>query len=217
MTRHQVGGVVLAGGLSRRMGGVEKALLTLGGQPLIAHAVNRLKPQVASLILNANGDPARFAALKLEVVADQTDERPGPLAGILTALDWFAAHAPNIETVASLPADTPFAPRDLVDRLSAALANDAKAGVAVAQSRGRRHPVIALWKIETVDTIRASLARDERKAEAMIDRLAAVAVPFADLEIGGEIVDPFFNINTPDDHGAAETMLRALDRHRGTA
>lgn len=204
-----VAGVLLAGGLSRRMGGAEKALMMLAGRPLIAHAARRLAPQVASLILNANGDPARFAALALPVVPDETADRPGPLAGVRAALRWFANDAPPIPFVVSLPADTPFLPPDLVSRLRGGLAAAPGAPVAVAQSRGRRHPVIALWTLEAADAIAAALARGERKAEAMIDRLRAVAVPFPDLEIAGRAVDPFFNINTPDDLAIAEQILAA--------
>lgn len=206
-----IGGVLLAGGMSRRMGGVEKALMTLDGEPLVVRAAERMAPQVASLILNANGDPARFARLSLTIVPDRTPDRPGPLAGILTALDWFRENAPGMTAVASLPADTPFVPHDLVARLREALTSNPSAPVAVAQSRGRRHPVIALWTHGAAEGIRAALERGDRKAEAMIDRLGAVAVPFADIEIAGRTVDPFFNINTPDDFGIAQEILADLD------
>lgn len=205
-----VAGVLLAGGMSRRMGGVEKALMALGGKPLVVHAADRMAPQVASLILNANGDPARFACLPLEIVPDPTTDRPGPLAGILGALDWFAENAPEVAAVASVPADTPFVPDDLVARLREGLASQSGTPVAVAQSRGRRHPVIGLWTRGAASEIRAALERGERKAEAMIDRLGAVAVPFSDLDIAGHAVDPFFNINTPDDFSTAQAILTGL-------
>lgn len=207
VTHNPVSGVVLAGGMSRRMGGPEKALMTLAGAPLVAHAVRGLAPQVASLILNANGDPARFAALALTVVPDETADRPGPLAGILTALHWFARHAPEAAAVVSLPADTPLVPHDLVARLRDGLAASPGASVAVAESRGRRHPVIALWTFRAANEIEAALARGERTAHAMIDRLGAVSVPFPDLDIAGRAIDPFFNVNTPEDLAAAEEIL----------
>lgn len=194
------------------MGGVEKALMILDDRPLIAHAADRMRPQVSSLILNANGDPARFAGLELEVLPDQTADRPGPLAGILAALDWFAANAPAVTAIASLPADTPFAPDDLVTRLRDALAQKPKTPVAVAQSHGRRHPVIALWKPGAAPQIRAALERGERKAETMIDRLGALAVPFPDLDIAGRKIDPFFNVNTPEDLDTAREILSTLNR-----
>lgn len=202
-----VAGTLLAGGLSRRMGGAEKALMTLRGRPLIAHAAERMAPQVASLILSANGDPARFASLALPVVPDETADLPGPLAGVLAALHWFAENAPQVSAMVSLPADTPLAPPDLVSRLRDGLAASPGAPVAVAQSRGRRHPVIALWTRPAAAEIAAALARGERRAEAIIDRLGAVAVPFPDLDIAGRTVDPFFNINTPEDLAAAEKIL----------
>ena len=202
-----VSGVILAGGMSRRMGGPEKARMMLAGAPLIAHAVRGLAPQVASLILNANGDPARFAAHALPVVPDETADRPGPLAGVLAALHWFARHEPGIAAVVSLPADTPLVPHDLVARLQDGLAASPGARVAVAESRGRRHPVIALWAIGAAKEIEAALARGERAAHAMIDRLGAVSVPFADIEIAGHTIDPFFNVNTPEDLATAEDML----------
>lgn len=212
-----VSGVLLAGGLSRRMGGTEKALMTLGRQPLVAHAAARLAAQASSLILNANGDPARFAAWPLIVVPDETPDRPGPLAGVLTALRWFARHDPNVTAVVSLPADTPFAPPDLVARLRDGLAAAHDTPVAVAQSRGRRHPVIALWRLAAEPEIAAALERGERRAEAMIDRLRAAVVPFPDLDIAGQPVDPFFNINTPEDLVAAERILARMNAQSATS
>jgi len=207
--RGDVGGVLLAGGLGRRMGGRDKALLMLSGRPLVAHAAERLGSQTAHLIINANGDPARFAALPCSVVADETPDFPGPLGGILAALRWYARERPQTRWLASLPADTPFAPHDFVRRLKAATAASPAAPMAVAQSRGRRHPVIALWPMEASAAIGAALAGGARKAEAMIDRLGAVAVPFADLEIDARAVDPFFNINTPEDLAYAEEIASA--------
>lgn len=199
----------MAGGLSRRMGGGDKALLCLAGQTLIEHAAGRLAPQVSSLVINANGDPARFAALPFPVVSDEIPDFPGPLAGILAALRWFTRELPATRAVASLSADAPFVPHDLVRRLMDALPDDTAAPVAVAGSRGRRHPVIALWSMETANEIEAALARGERKVEAMIDRLGAATVPFPDLDIAGRKIDPFFNINTPDDLAFAHEMMTA--------
>lgn len=205
-----VAGVLLAGGLSRRMGGGDKGLLLLDGRPLIQYAANRLRPQVGAMALNANGDPSRFALLGVPVIADATADFPGPLAGVLAALRWIETEPSRPRFVATVPADSPFIPRDLVDRLSAALASAPEARVAVAASRGRRHHVIGLWRSEAAGTIAEALARGERKAETMVDRLGAVAVPFADLDAGGRGVDPFFNVNTPDDLVAAEDAVRFL-------
>jgi molybdopterin-guanine dinucleotide biosynthesis protein A len=204
-----VAGVLLAGGLSRRMGGGDKALLPLAGKTLIARAAGRLAPQVSALIVNANGDTARFDALALPIVADDVPDFPGPLAGILAGLRWHARETPATRAVVSLPADAPFVPLDLVQHLAAALPLDTPAPVAVAASHGRRHPVVALWSMESAGEIEAALARGERRVEALIDRLGAAAVPFDDVEIAGRKIDPFFNINTPDDLARAETLMTA--------
>lgn len=201
-----VAGVLLAGGQSRRMGGGDKALLMLAGRPLLKHVADRLVPQVETLIVSANGDPVRFAALGLPVLADETSDFPGPLAGVLAALAWMERVGVGPRLLVSLPADAPFIPRDLVARLRAALEGGASRYAAVAQSRGRRHPVISLWTLAAAAEIRAALARGERKVEAMIDRLDAVVVPFPDFEIDGRGVDPFFNVNTPEDLALAEEI-----------
>jgi molybdenum cofactor guanylyltransferase/molybdopterin-guanine dinucleotide biosynthesis protein MobB len=201
-------GVLLSGGLSRRMGGGDKALLDLGGMPLARHVIDRFRPQVCDLILNANGDPERFAALVLPVVADEVGDFSGPLAGVLSAMRWARRERAGVNFIASVSADAPFVPADLVSRLSEALAKNLGARVAVAASRGRRHHVIGVWRLEAEEDIAAALARGERKVETMVDRLGAVAVEFADAEIGGEAVDPFFNINTPDDFAMAERLIR---------
>lgn len=199
-----IAGVLLAGGLSRRMGGGDKALMMLAGRPLIQHAAARLAPQVGTLVLNANADPARFAFLGLPVIADESADFSGPLAGVLAALHWVARELPATRTVVSVSADAPFVPEDLVRRLKDGI-GDARA--AVAQSRGRRQHVIGLWRMDVADEFAAALARGERKVESMVDRLGAVAVPFEDVEIGGEAVDPFFNVNTPEDLAFAEVLL----------
>lgn len=203
----RIGGVVLAGGLSRRMGGGEKALMPLGGRALVQHVATRVAPQVDALVVNANGDPARFAALGLPVVADESTDFPGPLAGVLAALHWFARAQPQTWAVVSVTADAPFVPEDLVVRLQEALVAQPDARVAVAQSRERRHHVTGLWRMEAATEIAAALARGDRKVEMMVDRLGAVAVPFSDLQIGGEAVDPFFNINTPEELAFAERVM----------
>ena len=160
--------VVLAGGLARRMGGGDKPLRLLGGRPLLDHVLDRVRPQVAGVILNANGDPARFAAYGLPVVADPLPDFPGPLAGVLAALDWAAAHRPEVATVLSVPGDGPFLPPDLVARLQAARA---AAGVpmACAASGGWTHPPIALWPVALRGELREALLAGEKK----IDRWTA--------------------------------------------
>ncbi|WP_083567851.1 molybdenum cofactor guanylyltransferase MobA [Hyphomicrobium sp. CS1GBMeth3] len=214
---HGIAGVLLAGGLGRRLGG-DKALVALAGRPLVWHTARRLKPQVEMLILNANGDPDRFAWLGLPVVADESGDFAGPLAGVLAGLNWFKRERPDVRAMVSVSADAPFIPHDLVDRLDAALAAHPDARVAVAQSRSRRHHVIGLWRPDAAGDIAFQLARGERKAETMVDRLGAVSVPFEDFDLGGEAGDPFFNVNTPEDLAFAESAVaRAKPRVVGVA
>jgi molybdopterin-guanine dinucleotide biosynthesis protein A len=193
-------GAILAGGQSRRMG-TEKALVPLAGRPLIAWVADRLAPQVDGLLVNANGEPARFAALGLPVVADAVPGHPGPLAGILAALDWARAHRPRARAVLTVPTDCPFLPTDLAGRLVDALAQGAPA--AVAASGGRRHPVIGLWPVELAEALRAALVVEGlRRAEQWVDRCGGVAVDFP-----GAPADPFLNVNSPGDVALAAARI----------
>jgi molybdopterin-guanine dinucleotide biosynthesis protein A len=200
-------GLVLAGGLARRMGGGDKARISIGGATILTRVLARLTPQCAGVILNANGDPARFADTGLPVVPDSVSGFAGPLAGILAGLDWAAAQRPEIADVASVPGDCPFLPDDLVERLSTARA---AAGVplACARSGDWRHPVAGLWPVKLREDLRHALVvEDLRKIEIWTAR-HGVAV--ADWPVAP--VDPFFNVNTPEDAAAAERMaaLEAL-------
>ena len=198
-------GVLLAGGLARRMGGGDKPMRRSGGRTILERVTARLKPQCDGLILNANGDPARFAAFGLPVIADGVADFPGPLAGILAALDWAAATRPEVSLVLSAAADCPFLPRDLVSRLHGALAAD-NAELAVAVSDGQSHPVIGLWSVSLREQLRHALVvEDVRKIDRWTARyrLATVIWPT-------EPLDPFFNANTMDDIAEAE-RLAALD------
>lgn len=193
-------GVVLAGGLGRRMGAVEKPLVQLAGKTLIQHVLDRATPQCAQMVINANGDAGRFQAYNLPVVADSVEENPGPLAGILAGLDWAALHQPTATHVLSLPGDAPFIPHDLAKRLVLGLGEDCY--LARAHSFGRRHPVVGLWPIEIRSDMRDQLVNyDVRK----IDRFTS-DYTMAEVEFDG-IPDPFFNINTPEDQGNAERVL----------
>lgn len=201
MDRPKIAGVALAGGLSRRMGGGDKALRPLAGKPMLAHVLDRAAPQVGAMVLNVNGDPSRFAAFGLPCVADSVPGFAGPLAGILAGLDWAAANAPDAEYVASFPSDAPFLPRDMVRRLY-----DARDGtaIAIASSGGRKHPVCGLWPVSLRDDLRRALIdEDIRKVETWIARHKSIAVDFA-----VDPIDPFFNANAPDDLARAEALLR---------
>jgi len=198
--RPTIPAVILAGGLARRMGGGDKPLRAIAGRSLLARVIARLAPQCNALVLNANGDPARFAQFGLPVVADSVAGFPGPLAGILAGLDWVAANCPDAGFMLSAPADCPFLPRDLVARLHAARVAQA-ARLAVAASAGQSHPVIALWDVSLRDELRAALASDLRKVGAFTARY-----PLATVEWPTTPLDPFFNANTPDDVAEAERL-----------
>jgi molybdopterin-guanine dinucleotide biosynthesis protein A len=201
----RIPGIVLAGGLARRMGGGDKPMRRIGGRTILERVIARLQPQCEGLLLNANGDPARFAGFGLPVIADNVENYPGPLAGILAALDWMATHRPEISLVLSAAADCPFLPRDLVVRLHRALVRE-QAQLAVAASDGQAHPVIGLWSVALRDELRHALVvEDVRKVGLWTARyrLATVTWPATPL-------DPFFNANTVDDLTEAE-RLAALD------
>jgi molybdopterin-guanine dinucleotide biosynthesis protein A len=194
-------GLILAGGLARRMGGGDKPLTRIGDRTILERAIERMRPQCARLVLNANGDPARFAATGLPVVADDVPDFAGPLAGILAGLDWTERHAPEAADVVSVPGDCPFLPRDLVARLYEARAA-AGTPLACAQSGEWRHPVVGLWPVALrVDLRRALLGERLRKIEIWTARhgVALATWPAAP-------VDPFFNVNTPEDAAAAGRM-----------
>jgi len=198
-------GVLLAGGLARRMGGGDKPMRTILGRTILERVIARLAPQCDGLILNANGDPSRFAAFGLPVVPDGVADFPGPLAGILAALDWMAARRPEVEFVLSAATDCPFLPRDLVARLDQARKAQ-NAELAVAASGGQVHPVIGLWRVGLRDELRQALVEEGiRKIDRWTARyeLATVSWPVLPL-------DPFFNANTAEDIAEAE-RLAALD------
>jgi molybdenum cofactor guanylyltransferase len=194
-------GVLLAGGLARRMGGGDKPMRTIGGRTILDRVIARLARQCDGLILNANGDPARFAAFGLPVIADTVQDFPGPLAGILAALDWTAANRPDVGWILSAAADCPFLPRDLVARLQQArIEQDAQLAVAV--SAGQTHPVIGLWSVALRKELRHALVEEDiRKIDRWTARykLATVTWP-------AEPLDPFFNANTMDDIAEAERL-----------
>ena len=205
-----VAGIILAGGQSRRMGGGDKSLLTLGGDSVLDHVVARFAPQVGLLTLSANGDPARFAQVGLPVLADTVTGFAGPLAGILTGLEWAAANKAST-ALATAAGDTPFLPKNLVERLATAV-EESPSAIAVARSGGKRHPTFALWPTDLRDALRHFLVDDNnRRVSAFIDRHEFVEVEFPLLAAGGQEIDPFFNINTPDDLAIAERLLQSIE------
>ncbi|MFV2053859.1 molybdenum cofactor guanylyltransferase MobA [Aliiroseovarius sp. YM-037] len=197
-------GVILAGGLSRRMGGGDKSLLKIGGRTLLAHVIDRFEPQVASLALNANGDTGRFDGYGLPVLPDSIDGFAGPLAGVLAGLDWAVDW--GADHVVTAAADTPFFPPDLVPRLMMAV-EDAGTSIALAATpdpeRGQvRHPTFGLWPVALRDDLRAALQDGLRKVVLWTDKHGAAEAVFPVTRI-----DPFFNVNTPEDLARAEALL----------
>ena len=204
--REDIAGVLLAGGRSSRMGGGDKGLLDIAGRPMLAHVIERLKPQVGPMVINANGDPARFARFGLPVVPDTIGGFVGPLAGVLAGMRWAAEAAPRARAIVTVSTDAPFLPRDLVSRLRAAVA-DRPTAVALASSGGELHPVIGLWPLALAEDLEAALTTGVRKVLHWTDRHGTVPVEFPFLEIGGRTVDPFFNANTPAELEEARAML----------
>lgn len=199
-TAPPVVGLLLAGGQSRRMGGGDKCLRILGSETILARIIGRVRPQVRHLVLNANGDAARFAGYGLPVVADSVEGFAGPLAGMLAGLDWAAAQAPDCPWVASVPTDAPFLPPDLIARMLAGLDG---ADMACAASGGQAHPVVGLWPVRLRDDLRHALTVEQiHKVDVWTGRhrLATVYFPI----VG---IDPFFNTNRPEDLAEAERLL----------
>jgi len=205
--RTDIAGVVLAGGQSTRMGGGDKCLRDLGGRPILARILERARPQVTRLVLNANGDPGRFAPFGLPVVADTVEGYAGPLAGVLAGLDWAAANAPEAIWVASFASDAPFFPTDLVARLHSAVAAD-KADLACAASGGQAHPVFGLWRVDLREALRDAMVREKIYK---VDRWTA-RYRLATVEYPAVPDDPFFNANRPDDLEAARRQLEQTAR-----
>ena len=204
-------GVILAGGLSRRMfahadAGGDKTLLALGATTMLERVIASVRPQVTNLALNANGDPQRFAMFGLPIIADTVGGFVGPLAGVLSGLRWAASLPMPPQHIVTVSADAPFLPSDLVGRLAAAAALD-PGTIALAMSGDELHPVIGCWPVFLADDLQAALESGMRKVLRWTDVHGTIPVPFEFLDIGGEKVDPFFNANTPDELEEARRLL----------
>jgi len=201
-------GLVLAGGLARRMGGGDKARIAIGGVSILDRVLATLSGQCTDIIINANGDPERFADTGCTVVADSVPGFAGPLAGILAGLDWLAAQHNGVQWLVSVPGDCPFLPDDLVERLHAAR-RQLGAGVPLACARSGewRHPVVGLWPLALRESLRKALVEEDlRKIEVWTARHGVAIAEWPD-----QPIDPFFNVNTPEDAARAERV--ALQHH----
>ncbi|MFO0997617.1 MAG: molybdenum cofactor guanylyltransferase MobA [Alphaproteobacteria bacterium] len=204
-SRALITGVLLAGGRSRRMGGGDKCLRLLSGRTVLSRVIERVRPQVDALVLNANGDPARFADDGLPVMADVVPGFAGPLAGVLSGMRWAKRERPGCEWLASFATDTPFLPVDLVAKLIEAVAAEG-ADLACASSAGIVHPVFALWPLRLADELHHALVQDGvRKVDAWTARFKRAVVDWP-----VEAIDPFFNVNAPEDLESAERLIAAI-------
>jgi molybdenum cofactor guanylyltransferase len=194
-------GLVLAGGLARRMGGGDKARIKIGGVSILQRVLACLTPQCSRLIINANGDTTRFGDTGCAIVADSVPDFAGPLAGILAGLDWAAVNAPNIEWLVSVPGDCPFLPKNLVTRL-----HDARAAsnvpLACARSGEWRHPVVGLWPVSLREDLRHALVDENLHKIELWTARHGIAIA----EWPATPFDPFFNVNTPEDAARAEQI-----------
>jgi|TARA_R110002072_G_scaffold727_24_gene5392 molybdopterin-guanine dinucleotide biosynthesis protein A len=196
-------GVLLAGGLSRRMGGGDKSLQIIDGKPILDRVISRAAPQVDKLVLNVNGDASRFAAYDLPIAPDPIEGFAGPLAGVLAGMNWAADHLPNCQTIVTFATDAPFVPVDLVVCLKAEQEAQC-ATLACAASNGRNHPVFALWPLALrADLRKALLEEGVRKVDVFTARYSQAVVAWPTLPF-----DPFFNANRPEDLKQAEQVLR---------
>jgi len=193
MSKQQITGVVLAGGLGRRMGGTDKGLQELRGQPMVHWVIERLAPQVDELLINANQNGERYAAFGHRVVPDQIPDFAGPLAGLHAALS--AATHP---LVATAPCDSPFLPADLISRLFSAL-TAANADLAVAKTFDQAHPVFCLCKRSVLPHLTEFLESGGRKIDRWYSTLNIVEVAFDDE------AEAFENINTREELGRFES------------
>jgi molybdopterin-guanine dinucleotide biosynthesis protein A len=199
-------GIVLAGGLASRLGGGDKGLRQIGGRAILDRVIAAVRPQCEALVVSANGDPARFAALGCPVVADDLSGHLGPLAGVLAGLDWVAEHRSRQDVALTVPADTPFLPPDLATRLAAARALHG-ASIVCARSAGSTHFVAALWSVALRHDLRVALEQGQVRQVRRF--LAGHACAYVDWP--SEPYDPFFNVNEPNDIVEAERIARLHD------
>ena len=192
------------------MGGGDKCLRLLGGRPILARIIERLKPQVSEIIINANGDSSRFAGYGLPVVVDSIAGFAGPLAGVHAALEWVKRNRPGTSHVVTLATDTPFFPSDLVQHFLDEPGQPST--LLVARSDEGLHPVIGLWPVQLASALESLLKQGRHKVGRFVEEHEAVKVYFPKAKIGGAQIDPFFNINEPEQLAEADALLKEQAR-----
>lgn len=203
-------GIVLAGGQSRRMGGGDKGLRVLADKTMLRHVIDRLKPQVDAVALNANGAPERFADYGLPVFEDTIPDHAGPLAGVLAGMRWARKNAPNADAILTVPTDTPFLPTNLQQQFSLAREKSNKV-IFLATSAAGHQPVIGLWPVDLADALETALDDGIRKVRAWTDMYGTQFVHFDPIVMGDQQLDPFLNANTPEEFADAETLLKKIN------
>jgi molybdopterin-guanine dinucleotide biosynthesis protein A len=202
----RIPGIILAGGLSRRMGGGDKGLRELGGKPLIMHVAERLSQQASPIAINANGDASRFARFGLPVISDVAPDHAGPLAGVLAGMRWAKEAIPEARFIVTAACDTPFFPMDLVTKFLLAPGGTHPA-IVLAKSAGQIHPVFGLWSVALADDLMGALASGTRKVSSWAQEHSHFTVEFPLMGVDTKLVDSFFNANTPDELAEAEAFL----------
>lgn len=201
----KVAGVILAGGLSTRMGGQDKCLMDLGGKTLLQRAIDKLTPQVDALAINANSNAKAYQTNGLPVVRDSFEGYAGPLAGVLAGLEW--AQSIGADQVVTVAADTPFFPDDLVRKMQEALrVQSGKIVIAETPGDGVKffnHPTFGLWPVALCDDLRDALEQGVRKVMQWVEPHGAVKATFPAIPF-----DPFFNVNSPADFEKAQQFLK---------
>ncbi len=193
----------MAGGKSRRMGGQDKAFVLLNEKPMLSHVIDRLNKQTNNIVLNSNKNPEVFKSFKIKVMSDTVKDFPGPLAGVLSGMEWFNIENKKIKWVLSVPIDSPFFPLDLIKKLHFSLKNSNKL-IAVAKSNKKIHPVFALWNMSLLNPIKNAINNDIRKIDLFTEPYQPQVVDFVSK------IDPFFNINTPEDLKMAEKYFESI-------
>jgi molybdenum cofactor guanylyltransferase len=206
----EIPGIILAGGLSRRMGGGDKGLLQLGGEPLIAHVLGRLRKQAFPVAINANGDASRFAGFGIPVIPDEREEYAGPLAGVLAGMRWASKASPRAKFIVTSACDTPFFPKDLTRRFCER-SQDTYPIIVLAKSADRVHPVFGLWPLALAGDLAKALLSGQRKVLEWAEGQPHAIFDFPLIDLGPKLLDPFFNANTPQEFAEAEALLALND------